>query len=146
MWVSNTTHCCCLCTLLLHSCSNQNESCPGSLWVSTKRYVWFDLTANLTFYGPGPGGKGQVFAHSTPLLKHYKQHYMHRAIVPDLAALVWSACQVKVLLSCYFVMTHVISVISRSESVAYCMKEQLCMAAGGAQGLVLIRLCWWVPA
>jgi hypothetical protein len=22
--------------------------------------VGFDLTANLTFYGPGPGGKGQV--------------------------------------------------------------------------------------
>jgi hypothetical protein len=62
--------------------------------VSDKRYAWFDLTANLTFYGPGPGGKGQVFAHSTPILKHYKSHDMHRAIVPDLAALVWSACQV----------------------------------------------------
>jgi hypothetical protein len=34
-----------------------------------------------------------VFAHSTPILKHYKAHDMHRAIVPDLAALVWSACQ-----------------------------------------------------
>uniref|UniRef100_A0A383W0V6 DUF7906 domain-containing protein n=1 Tax=Tetradesmus obliquus TaxID=3088 RepID=A0A383W0V6_TETOB len=73
--------------------SNQNESCPGSLWVSDKRYAWFDLTANLTFYGPGPGGKGQVFAHSTPILKHYKAQDVHRAITPDLAALVWSACQ-----------------------------------------------------
>jgi hypothetical protein len=49
----------------------------------------------VTCYGPGPGGKGQVFAHSTPSLKHYKAHDMHRAIVPDLAALVWSACQVR---------------------------------------------------
>jgi hypothetical protein len=64
--------------------------------VSDKRYAWFDLTANLTFYGPGPGGKGQVFAHSTPILKHYKPQDVHRAIVPDLAALVWSACQVSV--------------------------------------------------
>ncbi|WIA11080.1 hypothetical protein OEZ85_011230 [Tetradesmus obliquus] len=73
--------------------SNQHESCPGSLWVSDKRYAWFDLTANLTFYGPGPGGKGQVFTHSTPILKHYKAQDVHRAITPDLAALVWSACQ-----------------------------------------------------
>jgi len=36
------------------------DFCPGSLWVADKRYAWFDLTANLTFYGPGPGGKGQV--------------------------------------------------------------------------------------
>lgn len=62
--------------------------------MSNKRYAWFDLTANLTFYGPGPGGKGQVFAHSTPILQHYKKDVMHQAILPDLAALVWSACQV----------------------------------------------------
>jgi hypothetical protein len=36
-----------------------------------------------------------VFAHSTPILRHYKAQDMHRAIVPDLAALVWSACQVR---------------------------------------------------
>lgn len=36
------------------------DFCPGSLWVADKRYAWFDLTANLTFYGPGPGGRGQV--------------------------------------------------------------------------------------
>jgi hypothetical protein len=56
---------------------------------------------NFTFYGPGPGGKGQVFAHSTPIVKHYKAHDMHRAIVPDLAALVWSACQVRDDVACY---------------------------------------------
>ncbi|KAF8068242.1 Ocrl [Scenedesmus sp. PABB004] len=72
-----------------------NASCPGSLWVGAKRYAWFDLTANLTFYGPGPGGRGQVFAHSTPLLQHYKKDTLHRAILPDLAALVWSGCQAR---------------------------------------------------
>jgi hypothetical protein len=37
-----------------------SDFCPGSLWVADQRFAWFDLTANLTFYGPGPGGKGQV--------------------------------------------------------------------------------------
>jgi len=31
---------------------------------------------------------------SVPLLKHYRKEEIHRAILPDLAALVWSACQV----------------------------------------------------
>eukprot|EP00878_Enallax_costatus_P035101 GHUV01039077.1.p1 GENE.GHUV01039077.1~~GHUV01039077.1.p1 ORF type:complete len:332 (+),score=22.17 GHUV01039077.1:218-1213(+) len=73
---------------------NATDSCPGSLYVSSKRYAWFDISANLTFYGPGPGGKGQVFAHSTPILQHYKQDSMAQAVLPDLVALVWSACQV----------------------------------------------------
>lgn len=41
-------------------CRLDTDFCPGSLWVADKRFAWFDLTANLTFYGPGPGGKGQV--------------------------------------------------------------------------------------
>lgn len=174
------------------------DFCPGSLWVADQRFAWFDLTANLTFYGPGPGGKGQVggythtptaqpawllagsvativsyhrdchvcvttmhscckvsaakggglsgchqpfqschthvetspmlwlslactcaccahvtvhcvaayamgpcctcvqvFAHSTPILKHYRPEARAKAILPDLAALIWSACQVR---------------------------------------------------
>ena len=62
--------------------------------MSKKRYAWYDLSANITFLGPGPGGKGHVFQHSVPVLKHYKADSIGRAILPDLAALVWSACQV----------------------------------------------------
>jgi hypothetical protein len=62
--------------------------------VGKDRYAWFDIGANLTFYGPGPGGKGHVFDHSVPALSHYKAAAVSRAILPDLAALVWSACQV----------------------------------------------------
>lgn len=36
----------------------------------------------------------QVFAHSTPILSHYRPEARAKAILPDLAALVWSACQV----------------------------------------------------
>lgn len=73
----------------------RGHGCPGSLWVSDKRYAWFDLSANLTFYGPGPGGKGAVFQHSVPVLKHYKPEAASKAIIPDLVGLVWSACQVR---------------------------------------------------
>jgi hypothetical protein len=38
----------------------------------------------------------QVFAHSTPILSHYRPEARAKAILPDLAALVWSACQVGV--------------------------------------------------
>eukprot|EP00775_Hariotina_reticulata_P009952 gene9952-10107_t len=76
-----------------HGNGEVKDACPGSLWTSSKRYTWFDLSANVTFYGPGPGGKGQVLSHSIPLLKHYRKEEIHRAILPDLAALVWSACQ-----------------------------------------------------
>eukprot|EP00879_Flechtneria_rotunda_P007305 GHRR01007663.1.p1 GENE.GHRR01007663.1~~GHRR01007663.1.p1 ORF type:complete len:735 (+),score=144.94 GHRR01007663.1:731-2935(+) len=76
-----------------HDGGNATDSCPGSLWVSHKRYAWLDLSANLTFYGPGPGGRGQVFTHSVPVVKHYKKDVVSKAILPDLAALVWSACE-----------------------------------------------------
>jgi hypothetical protein len=39
----------------------RHRSCPGAIYVSRQfRYAFYDLTANLTFLGPGPGGKGQV--------------------------------------------------------------------------------------
>ncbi len=44
----------------------------------------------MTFAGPGPGGKGQVLAHSVPALTHYRPEAMAKAVTPDLAALVWS--------------------------------------------------------
>ncbi len=71
--------------------------------MSPRRYAWFDLTANLTFYGPGPGGRGQGFSHSVPLLKHYRQVTRQRAVLPDLAALTWSAVQVGVIAVSLFV-------------------------------------------
>ena len=37
----------------------------------------------------------QVQQHSLPHPKHYKPEWIERAILPDLAALVWSACQVR---------------------------------------------------
>ena len=32
--------------------------CPGQLWVSSERRVWFDLTAGPSSYGPRRGGEG----------------------------------------------------------------------------------------
>lgn len=73
---------------------NEHRSCPGGIYLSQKhRFAFYDLTANITFYGPGPGGKGQVLSHSVPQLSHYRPEAMRRAVLPDLAALVWSACQ-----------------------------------------------------
>jgi len=54
--------CCLLCRFCLWP-REVKDACPGSLWASSKRYAWFDLSANVSFYGPGPGGKGQVMSH-----------------------------------------------------------------------------------
>lgn len=76
-----------------YSYDEEVKSCPGQLWVSDKPYAWVDLTANTSRYGPGTGGKGQVFSHSVPRLDQYPATRRHQAILPDLAALSWSACQ-----------------------------------------------------
>ena len=71
-----------------------HRSCPGALWLSPeRRYGFLDLGANTTFAGPGPGGRGQALAHAVPALSHYRPEAAARAIVPDLAALVWGAAR-----------------------------------------------------
>lgn len=77
----------------VYTYTTERGSCPGGLWVGRQPYAWVDLSAYPSFYGPGPGGKGQVFRHTVPVLEHYKDATMKQAMLPDLAALVWSACQ-----------------------------------------------------
>jgi len=70
------------------------SSCPGNHWVSSSSpYMWVDIGAGPLSYGPGRGHQGQVFPHTFPLPRHYKAGLINRAILPDLAAMVWSACQ-----------------------------------------------------
>ncbi|KAI8476830.1 MAG: hypothetical protein J3K34DRAFT_201157 [Monoraphidium minutum] len=77
-----------------YSYDKERRSCPGGVYVSRQhRYAFYDLSANVTFYGPGPGGKGQVLEHSVPVLSHYRPESLRRAVLPDLAALVWSGVQ-----------------------------------------------------
>lgn len=70
-----------------------SNSCPGTLYVGTRPYVWIDLTATVRYYGPGTGHKGQVYVHSFPRVSEYKQSINSHAILPDMAALIWSSCQ-----------------------------------------------------
>ncbi|KIY91544.1 hypothetical protein MNEG_16420 [Monoraphidium neglectum] len=78
----------------MYAYDNEHRSCPGGVYVSqVHRYAFYDLSANITFYGPGPGGKGQVLSHSAPSLRHYRPEVAARAVVPDLAALAWGAAR-----------------------------------------------------
>ncbi|GAX76929.1 hypothetical protein CEUSTIGMA_g4376.t1 [Chlamydomonas eustigma] len=71
-----------------------NQSCPGSSYVSSSLpYVWVDIRAGPCVYGPKGGHRGQVMTHSFPHPMFYKDDVVTKAIIPDLAALVWSACQ-----------------------------------------------------
>jgi len=77
-----------------HSTPTRHRACPGGMYISREHHWGFyDLSANVTFAGPGPGGKGQVLAHSIPSPSHYRPETVSRAITPDLAALVWSWTQ-----------------------------------------------------
>ncbi|GAX80478.1 hypothetical protein CEUSTIGMA_g7917.t1 [Chlamydomonas eustigma] len=71
-----------------------SKSCPGSLYVSSSLpYLWVDIRAGPCIYGPVGGHRGQVTPHSFPHPMFYKSDMVTKAIVPDLAAMVWSACQ-----------------------------------------------------
>jgi hypothetical protein len=44
-------------------CAPRHRSCPGGLFLAREqRWGFYDLSANITFAGPGPGGRGQVRA------------------------------------------------------------------------------------
>jgi hypothetical protein len=73
-----------------------HAACHGTQWVGqSPRYLWYDIVAGPPSYGPGPGKEGGVFPHTAPHPSHYRAHTVNKAIVPDLAALVWSAIQVR---------------------------------------------------
>jgi hypothetical protein len=77
------------------SCCRHHAACHGTQWVGqSPRYLWVDIVAGPPSYGPGPGREGGVFPHTAPHPSHYRAHSVNKAIVPDLAALVWSAIQV----------------------------------------------------
>ncbi|KAG1672062.1 hypothetical protein FOA52_008938 [Chlamydomonas sp. UWO 241] len=75
--------------------AHSRHGCPGTLYVSDSHpaYAWIDIRAGPAAYGPGAGHRGQVLAHSLPHPSHYKASQLDLGIVPDLAALVWSATQ-----------------------------------------------------
>ncbi|GBF98920.1 hypothetical protein Rsub_11712 [Raphidocelis subcapitata] len=72
----------------------ESGSCPSAVYVSrSHRYAFYDMSANVTFMGPGPGGRGQVLPHSLPVLSHYRPEAARRALPPDLAALAAGAAR-----------------------------------------------------
>lgn len=66
--------------------------CPGPLWVSGERYLWVDLTAGPTTYGPHSAGEGVFLENSLPRPEHYPKHQHKRGLVADLVGLLQSAC------------------------------------------------------
>ena len=64
--------------------------CPGQLWVSSERRVWFDLTAGPSGYGPRRGGEGA----SLGVLPRVRAAHADRpsALVPPLVGTLRRAC------------------------------------------------------
>jgi hypothetical protein len=69
--------------------------CPGPLNVGPpgQRYAWIDLAANVSYWGPGPGGEGQVFRHLLPHPSQFRPDSAGVAMLPEIAALAWSGVQ-----------------------------------------------------
>jgi hypothetical protein len=69
--------------------------CPGPLNVGPpgQRYAWIDLAANVSYWGPGPGGEGQVFRHLLPHPSQFRADAAGVALLPEIAALAWSGVQ-----------------------------------------------------
>lgn len=49
-------------------------------------------------YGPSESGEGRVLSHSIPRVEHYNEAWRSKAMVPDIAALVFSGTKVCILM------------------------------------------------
>ncbi|TXG58539.1 hypothetical protein EZV62_016368 [Acer yangbiense] len=71
--------------------------CLGSVWTGKERYVWIDLGAGPVDYGPGLSGDGVLpRGEFHPLTAFHGRPKSQKALLADLASLVYSAYQVLV--------------------------------------------------
>ncbi|KAI8028804.1 hypothetical protein LOK49_LG01G03842 [Camellia lanceoleosa] len=69
--------------------------CLGSVWTGKDRYLWIDLAAGPVDYGPGLSGDGVLpRGEFHPLAALHGRPKSQKALLADLASLVWSAYQV----------------------------------------------------
>lgn len=69
--------------------------CHGSVWTGKERYIWVDLGAGPVDYGPAISGDGVLpRGEFHPLAALHGRPKSQKALLADLASLVWSAYQV----------------------------------------------------
>ncbi|KAH7532613.1 hypothetical protein FEM48_Zijuj04G0040100 [Ziziphus jujuba var. spinosa] len=69
--------------------------CSGSIWTGKERYIWIDLGAGPVDYGPALSGDGLLpRGEFHPLAALHGGPKSQKALLADLASLVWSAYQV----------------------------------------------------
>ncbi|XP_042496065.1 uncharacterized protein LOC122075189 [Macadamia integrifolia] len=69
--------------------------CLGSIWTGKDRYLWIDLAAGPVDYGPALSGEGVLpRGEFHPLAVLHGPPKSQKALLTDLASLVWSAYQV----------------------------------------------------
>ncbi|XP_059451366.1 uncharacterized protein LOC132182196, partial [Corylus avellana] len=70
-------------------------NCLGTLWTAKDRYLWIDLAAGPVDYGPALSGDGVLpRGEFHPLAALHGRPKSQKALLRDLASLVWSAYQV----------------------------------------------------
>ncbi|KAK4751319.1 hypothetical protein SAY87_004801 [Trapa incisa] len=71
--------------------------CSGSIWIGKERYIWVDLGAGPVDYGPALSGDGVLpRGEFHPLAALQGRPKSHKALLADVASLVWSAYEVLV--------------------------------------------------
>ncbi|KAL3813353.1 hypothetical protein ACJIZ3_014621 [Penstemon smallii] len=69
--------------------------CLGSIWAGKDRYLWIDLGAGPVDYGPALSGDGVLpRGEFHPLAAFHGRPKSQKALLSDLASLIWSAYQV----------------------------------------------------
>ncbi|KAK3015282.1 hypothetical protein RJ639_030230 [Escallonia herrerae] len=69
--------------------------CLGSLWTGKERYIWIDLGAGPVDYGPSVSGDGVLpKGEFHPLAALHGRPKSQKALLADLASLIWNAYQV----------------------------------------------------
>ncbi|KAJ7970955.1 Transmembrane protein [Quillaja saponaria] len=69
--------------------------CVGSFWTGKERYVWIDMGAGPVDYGPALSGDGVLpRGEFHPLAALHGRPKSQKALLADLASLIWSAYQV----------------------------------------------------
>lgn len=69
--------------------------CSGSIWTGKERYLWIDLSAGPVDYGPALSGDGVLpRGEFHPLTALHGRPKSQKALLADMASLVWSAYKV----------------------------------------------------
>ncbi|CAK7323054.1 unnamed protein product [Dovyalis caffra] len=69
--------------------------CLGTIWTGKERYLWIDLSAGPVDYGPALSGDGVLpRGEFHPLAAMHGRPKSQKALLADLASLIWSAYQV----------------------------------------------------